>query len=67
MVVDCESTRYAPSKPCSEDRVHWCVVYFNSKGEEMDSHPACFLHGLAEVDRHYASAGMVRCELREAS
>lgn len=59
----CEATRYSP-KPCSETPPKFEVFYTGTKGQETDSHPACFLHGLAEVDRHYQSGGISRCEMR---
>jgi hypothetical protein len=61
---ECQATRYAPGA-CSETPPKFEVVYFNSKGAETDSHPACFQHGLAEVDRHHASGGIARAELKE--
>jgi hypothetical protein len=42
-----------------------CQATRYAPGAETDSHPACFQHGLAEVDRHHASGGIARAELKE--
>ena len=39
------------------------VVYRSPSGKEIDRGACCFRHGLAEVDRHYAAAGMATAEL----
>jgi len=31
----------------------------------MSRTPACFIHGLAEVDRHAAAGGMARADLEQ--
>ena len=60
----CEATRYA-SGPCEPVQPSHDVVYV-SAGKETDRHPACFRHGLAEVDRHYSAAGMAQVEMVDA-
>ena len=57
----CESKGYGRT-PCNGP-ADFDVVYTSGKGSELDRHPACFAHGLAEVERHHSSAGMSRCEL----
>jgi hypothetical protein len=61
--MNCEAKRYGRSREC-EGAVKFEVVYTTSTGTVADRHPACFSHGLAEVERHHASAGMSRCELK---
>lgn len=57
----CESVRYRSQSSCSGNP-DFDVVY-RSSGRESDRHPACFTHGLAEVDRHHAAAGIADCTL----
>lgn len=59
----CEAARYAPDARCSDSPPKHHVVYRSSSGAIMDDHPACFAHGMAEVDRHHASGGVARCDL----
>lgn len=60
----CESTRYGRYRECN-GRPEFDVVYSTgTPPTEHDRHPACFRHALAEVDRHYASAGMAQCEMQ---
>lgn len=61
----CAAQRYSQRKPCS-DVPEFNVVYRSTDGRVLDRHPACFTHGLAEVDRHHASAGMASCDLEPA-
>lgn len=60
----CMATRYAKG-PCNGP-ASFRVVYRSQDGTVIDAHPACFRHGLAEVERHYAAAGMARCDLEES-
>lgn len=53
---DCQARRYGRN-PCT-DTPDFDIVYRSSNGAELDRHSACFTHGLAEVERHHASAGM---------
>lgn len=61
---DCDAVRYAPRKRCGP--VTFRVVYRIKGTTHQDSHPACFVHGLAEVERHHASGGMASCDLEPA-
>lgn len=62
---ECQSTRYDP-RPC-EGPARFDVVYrVGQPRREHDRHPACFRHGLAEVDAHHTADGMSECELVEA-
>lgn len=59
----CQATRYGAG-PCTPDGPRFDVVYTASDGTELDRHPACFRHALAETDRHHASAGIARCDMK---
>lgn len=61
----CVARRYAAGSSCP-DPVSWKVVYRGVGGRVLDQHPACFTHGLAEVERHHNSAGIASCELEKA-
>ena len=42
------------------------VVYLSQdRTKELDRHPACFIHGLNEVERHHQAGGTAPAELRE--
>ena len=60
---ECAATRYAKGE--CDSPAKFDVVYRNTNGAVLDRHPACFRHGLAEVDRHAASGGIARCDLEE--
>lgn len=61
----CEATRYAPG-PC-EGPARFDIVYrVGQPRREHDRHPACFRHGLAEVDRHHASGAISEIDMVEA-
>lgn len=61
----CEATAYDRNRPC-DGPVKFDVVYrTGDPRKEFERHPACFRHGLAEVDRHHTAAGMAECELVE--
>lgn len=59
----CKAQRYARSPHCEEDGPVWDVVYRNQAGKVLDWHPACFRHGLAEVDAHNRAGGIATCDL----
>lgn len=60
----CEATQYAPG-PC-QGPARFRVVYRSRTDRKvLDSHPACFRHGLAEVDRAHASGGIALADLEE--
>lgn len=62
-MTDCYSYRPARGdKPCIEEP-KFEVVYLH-KGKIVDRHDACFAHGVAEVDRHFAAGGFTHAELR---
>ena len=63
-VRTCQARRYgrSPDQIC-QGPPQFDVVYRSSADTVLDRHPACFSHGLAEVERHHASAGMARCDL----
>lgn len=62
----CESTRYSPSLVCSDQPPRHEVAYHSTiTGRVTERHPTCFMHGLAEVERHHASGGMATAELRD--
>lgn len=63
----CQATRYDP-RPCTETPPRWRVVWrTQDRSKVLDQHPACFLHGLAEVERHHRSAGIAACDLEESA
>lgn len=62
-VRECGAKRYAKEE--CDGPAKFDVVYRNDEGGILDQHPACFRHGLAEVDRHAASGGIARCDLEE--
>lgn len=62
---ECQSKRYAAHQDCEPDGPVWDVVYRTTGGKELLRRPACFRHGLAEQDRHYASEGLAECELEK--
>lgn len=63
----CESTRYARGA-CTDDGPRWEVVTW-TRARDTDPwkvglrHPACFRHGIAEVEGFASIAGSARCEL----
>ena len=61
MELTCGAQRYA--KGDCDGPPKFEVFYRNTHGAVLDRHPACFKHGLAEVDRHHASGGISRCDL----
>jgi len=62
--AECEATRYAVG-PC-DSGVVYVVEYRSTAGALLDSHPTCFRHGIAEVDRHYASGGIAQAAMVDA-
>lgn len=62
-MTTCESTAYARGEECSGPAAFWVVYRTGQPPTEYERHPACFRHGLAEVERHHQSAGMAECEL----
>jgi hypothetical protein len=60
--MNCEAQRY-DKRPC-EGSANFVVRYMTKdRAKTLDSHPACFRHGLAEVERHNRSGGIAVCEL----
>lgn len=59
----CEAIRYRHDAPCGP--ADFDVVYRSTDGKELDRHPACFTHGLLEVEAHQKAAGMSSCDLEE--
>ena len=65
MTVQCEAQRYSRAR-CSETPPAFDVVYRRpTTNVELDRHPACFTHALAEVERHHASNGIAACDMEE--
>ncbi len=62
---DCGSRRYGRGSHCTE-AAKWDVVYRNrDRSVELDRHPACFTHGMAEVDRHVQSGGIAHVDIEK--
>lgn len=62
-VRQCQSVNYAPG-PCSGP-ADVDVVYRSAHGTHpvIERHPACRVHGDAEVYRHHQSAGIAPCSI----
>lgn len=62
--IQCSSFRYLPAKACADTPPKHAVVYSAPDRSKVSAwHPACFTHGLEEVDRHVRSAGIAHVEL----
>lgn len=72
MTIRNHTAENAGDRTCLADRARSCdkpptfdVIYL-SRGKVVDRHPACFEHGLAEVDRAHASGSIAEARLVDA-
>lgn len=64
LVADCEAKQY-DRRDCDSEPKLMVRYLTKDRSRVLDQHPACFRHGLAEVDRHDKSGGISVCEMIE--